>query len=135
MQCLIWQKRKLNLFQIFTCKYSLKKVWESYSFISNRYSKVNNKYLKSYEPKQELKHIIYINVNYLYGYIMSTFLPATGCKWLDPKKFDLNKYPSNSSKGCVLKVNLEYPKELGEIHKNYPLAPDIIKREMLSDCN
>ena len=27
-------------------------------------------------------------------------------------EFDLNTYPSNSSKGCVLKVDLEYPREL-----------------------
>ena len=27
------------------------------SYISNRYSKANNKYLKSYHPKQESKHI------------------------------------------------------------------------------
>ena len=32
-------------------------------------------------------------------------------------------------------VDLEYPKELWELHNNYPLAPDKIeiKREMLSD--
>ena len=29
------------------------------SYISNRYSKANNKCLKSYDPKQESKHIIY----------------------------------------------------------------------------
>ena len=29
------------------------------SYISNRYSKASDKYLKSYEPKQESKHIIY----------------------------------------------------------------------------
>ena len=29
-------------------------------YISNRYGKANNKYLKSYDPKQELKHIIYL---------------------------------------------------------------------------
>ena len=28
------------------------------SYNSNRYSKANNKYLKSYDPKQETKHII-----------------------------------------------------------------------------
>ena len=28
------------------------------SYISNRYSKANNKYLKSYNPKKESKHII-----------------------------------------------------------------------------
>ena len=28
------------------------------SYISNRYSRANNKYLKSYDQKQESKHII-----------------------------------------------------------------------------
>ena len=31
------------------------------SYISNRYSKANNKYLKSYDPKQESNHIIYLD--------------------------------------------------------------------------
>ena len=49
--------------------------------------------------------------------------------------FDLNKYTSNSSRGFVLEVDLEYPKELWELHNDYPLAPDKleIKREMLSE--
>ena len=29
------------------------------------YSKVNNKYLKCYDPKQESEHIIYLDVNNL----------------------------------------------------------------------
>ena len=45
------------------------------SYISNRCSKANNKYLKSYNPKQESKHIIYLDSNNLYGYVMSKFLP------------------------------------------------------------
>ena len=66
---------------------------------------------------------------------MSKFLPRTSFKWIDPKKFDLNKYTSNSSKGCVLEVDLEYPKELRELHNDYPLAPDeiVIEKEILSD--
>ena len=35
------------------------------SYISNWYSEANNKYLKSYDPKQEPKHIIYLNTNNL----------------------------------------------------------------------
>ena len=31
---------------------------------------------------------------------------------MDPKEFDFNEYISSSSKGYVLEVNLEYPKEL-----------------------
>ena len=48
------------------------------SYISERHSKANTKYLKSYDPKQESKHIIYLGVNNLYGYAMSKFLPASG---------------------------------------------------------
>ena len=105
------------------------------SYISNRYSKGNNKYLKSYGPKQESKQIIYLNANNLYGYAMSKFLPATGFKWMDPKEFDLNKYTNNSSKGCVLEVDLEYPEELRELHNDSQLASDKIKieRQMLSE--
>ena len=105
------------------------------SYISNRYSKANNKYLKSYDPKQESKHIIYLDASNLYGYAMSKFLPTSGFKWINPKEFDLNKYTSNSSKGCVLELDLEYPQELRELHNDYPLAPDKIevKREMLSN--
>ena len=49
--------------------------------------------------------------------------------------FDLNKYTSNSSKGCVYKVDLEYPEDLQELHNDSPLAPDKIeiKREMLPE--
>ena len=90
------------------------------SYISNRCCKANNKYLKSYDPKQESKHIIYLHANNLYGYAMSKFLPTSGFKWIDPKEFDLNKYICSSCKGCVLEVDLEYPKELQELHNDYP---------------
>ena len=45
----------------------------------------------------------------------------------------MNKYISNSLKGCAL----EYPKELSKLHDDYPLAPDKIdvKREIVSNCD
>ena len=46
------------------------------SYISNRYSKANNKYLKS----NISKHIIYLDLNNFYGYAMSKFLPTIGFK-------------------------------------------------------
>ena len=65
---------------------------------------------------------------------MSKFLPKSGFKWIDPKEFDLNKYTNNSSKRCLLEVDLEYPKELHKLHNAYLLASDKIenKRKMLS---
>ena len=48
------------------------------SYISNWYSKANSKYLKSYDPKQKSKHVIYLDSNNLYGYAISKFLATSG---------------------------------------------------------
>ena len=52
-----------------------------------------------------------------------------------PKNFDSNKYSSNSTKGCGLEVDLEYPTGLRELDNDYPLARDKIEieRHMLSN--
>ena len=80
------------------------------SYVLNNYRKANNKYLESYDWKQESKHIIYLDENNLYGYKNSKFYPTSGFKRIGPKEFDLNKYTSNSSKECPLEVDLKYPK-------------------------
>ena len=80
------------------------------SCISNRYSKTNNKYLKSYDSEHESKYSTYLDVNNLHGHAMSKFLSTSGFKWIDPKESDLNRHKSNSSKRCALEVDLEYPK-------------------------
>ena len=103
------------------------------SYIYNRYSKASNKYLKSYDQKQESKCITYLDASNVCGYAMSKFLPTSCFKLRDPKEFGLNKYTSNSSKGCVLEVDLEYPKELRELHNLLTQDKTEIKREMLSN--
>ena len=109
--------------------------YESDIFLySRRCSKSNNKYLKSYDPKQESKHIIFLGMNNLYGYVMSKFLLTRRFKLIGPKEVGSNKYSRNSLKGCFLDVDFEYLKELSKLHNEYPLAPDKveIKREMLT---
>ena len=81
------------------------------SYISKTYNKANNKNLKSYDPKQESKHIIYLDANNSYGFTMGKYFPTGELKWVDPKEFGLNKYTKHFSRGCVLEVDLEYPKE------------------------
>ena len=105
------------------------------SYIYNRYSKASNKYLKYSDPKEESKLDIFLDTNNLYGYAKSNFFPTSVFKSIDPKEFDLNKYTSNISEGCVLEGDLECPKELRELHYDYPLALDKLKiiREMLSE--
>ena len=41
--------------------------------------------------------------------------------------FDLNKHKEDSKKGIILKVDLEYPKELHNLHNDYPIAPEKVK--------
>ena len=63
---------------------------------------------------------------------MYKLLPTNGFKLVDAGKVDLNKYTSNSSKGFILKVDLEYPEELRELDNDYPIASDKIETKGLS---
>ena len=78
------------------------------SYISNKYSKANNKYLKSHHPKQESKYIAFLDANNFYGYAESKPLPTDRFKWIDPKEYDLNNYTNNGLKGSIIEVHLEY---------------------------
>ena len=108
------------------------------SYIANRYGKANNKYMKSYDEKAPSKYIMYLDANNLHGWAMSQALPTGGFKWLSQKqieKINLGKYTGNSKKGLILEVDLEYPKELHDLHNDYPLGPEKVKvtEDMLSD--
>ena len=39
-------------------------------YISNIYSKANNQYLNSYDPKKELQQIMHLKKNELYAYVI-----------------------------------------------------------------
>ena len=95
-----------------------KDMGDEVSDISKRYSKANNKYLRSYDSKQESKYIINLGTDNWYYYAMFKFLSTCRFKWIDPKEFDSNKYGSNSSKGCVLEIDLEHPKKLRKLYND-----------------
>ena len=107
------------------------------SCIANRYGQANNKYMKTYNEKAPSKHIKYLDCNNLYGHSMSQYLPTGGFKWMTKKqinKLNLAKYKYDSNKGLILEVDLVYPKELHDLHNDYPCCPEKIKvtRDMLS---
>jgi len=52
---------------------------------------------------------------------MSQPLPVSNFKWM--KKKDLDNWEEFT---CILEVDLEYPKELYNLHNDYPLAPERI---------
>ena len=108
------------------------------SYIANRYGKANNKYMKEYDEKVPSKYIMYLDANNLYGWAMSQYLPTDGFRWMTEKQInniDLAKYNENSEKGLILEVDLEYPKELHDLHNDYPLAAErvCVNKNMLSE--
>ena len=108
------------------------------SYIANRYGKGNNKYIKSYDKTKPSKYIMYLDSNNLYGWAMSQYLPTCSFRWMTDKQInniDLAKYNENSEKGLILEVDLEYPKELHNLHNDYPLAAErvCVNKEMLSE--
>ena len=88
------------------------------------YAKGNNKHMKDYDPTKPSKYISYLDMNNLYGWTMSDYLPYGGIKWLkNVDNFDANSIIEKQLIGYILEVDLEYLDELHVLHNDYPLAP------------
>ena len=108
------------------------------SYIANRYGKANNKYMSKYDENKPSKYVMYLDANNLYGWAMSQYLPTGGFKWLTEKqinKINLAQYNEDSNKGLLIEVDLEYPKDLHDLHNDYPLAAErvCVNNNMLSE--
>ena len=80
---------------------------------------------------------MYLDANNLYGWATSQYLPTGNFKWMTHKrisKIDLGKYKADGKKGLILEVDLEYPRELHDMHNDYPVCPEKVKvsKNMLS---
>ena len=107
------------------------------SYITNRYGKANNKYMKEYQEKAPSKYIMHLDANNLYGLEMSQYLPTGNFKWMTDKeisKINLGNYKADNKKVLILEVDLEYPQELDDMHNDYPVCPEKVKvsNDMLS---
>ena len=88
---------------------------------------------KRYSEASKNKHILYLDMNNLYGHAMSQYLPYANFKWvknINEIEQKLMKIKSNNSIGYILEVDLEYTQNLHNEHSDYPLAPEkiIIKK-------
>ena len=92
---------------------------------SNRYAKANNKFMeKGYNPDEEEKYLMYYDANNLYGWAMTQYLPHGNFSWVnDVNVPDFFNVPDDHSIGYILEVDLEYPKDLHDTHKDLPLCP------------
>ena len=95
------------------------------------YAKANNKYMKYYNKDEEESFLQYSDANNLYGFAMSESQPVDGFEWMeDLSKIDedfIKNYDENSDKGYILEVNVEYPKNLHDLHSDLPFLPERMK--------
>ena len=67
---------------------------------------------------------MYLDANNPYGWAMSQKLPANGFEWVEQlSEFDqrfIKNYDENSDKGYIFEVDVEYPKNLFNLHNDLP---------------
>ena len=98
----------------------------------HRYTKANNKYMKSYIDNEESSYIQYLDVNNLYGWAMSKKLPVNGFKWIDNNETVepvinedfIKNYDENNDKGYIFEIGVKYPKRLHELHSDLPFLSE-----------
>ena len=92
--------------------------------------------MNDYDHKKPSAITSYLDMNNLYGWAMSEYLPYEGFEWLkNVDKFEVTNLISVKSLiGYLLEVDLEYPNELHELHNGYPLTPEklAVSSDMLS---
>ena len=86
--------------------------------------------MKNYNKKIESSYIEYLDANNLHKQAMSQKLPVNDFKWgkqeelLKFKEDFIKNYDENSNKGYFLEVDIDYPKELFNLHKDLPFLPE-----------
>lgn len=102
------------------------------SMITHRFAKANNPYVEDYDPQVGSNYIQYLDANNLYGFSMVQSLPVNNFGWLSGPEVDelqenLMSLDTVGEEGYILEVDLGYPKELHDLHNDYPLAPEKLK--------
>ena len=91
--------------------------------------------MKNYDKNNESSYIEYLDANNLYGWAMSQKLPVNDFKWVKQEelsKFNedfIKNYDENGNIGYFLEVDIDYPKELFNLHKDLPFLPERKKVE------
>ena len=97
----------------------------------HRYAKANNKYMENYDEKEEYSFLEYLDANHLYEWAMEQNLPVDGFKWVNDvlrvDEYFIKNYDENSDIGYFLKVDIEYLKELHDLHSVLPFLPERMK--------
>ena len=98
------------------------------AMISKRFARANNPEMKNeYKPDQPISYIIYLDANNLYGWAMNQSMPIGNFIWLmknEWEQIEWQKLSENDLFGYFIECDLDYPKEIHDLHNDYPLAPE-----------
>ena len=98
-----------------------------------RHASANNKYMPNFSLKQKSTYLLYVDANNLYGWAMTKELPIDEYMCCDDfKKFAckfIRNYDNNSDTGYLFEVDIEYPKNLHDSHRDLPFLA--IKKDKL----
>ena len=103
----------------------------------HKHAKANNKYMKNYNKNKESSYLMYLDANDICdGSEMSQKLPVGVFKW----KKEIHKFNKDfikncnegSNKGYILEVDLEYSKNLLDLHVDLPF---LAERKKLKKSN
>jgi len=89
------------------------------STISTRYGKANNPLIDGFDPSQPTKYIMYWDMNNLYGFAESQYLPLNNFRFLSPDEIaslDLMSILTESSIGYIYDCDIEYPVDKHDEH-------------------
>jgi len=96
---------------------------DDFSQCSSRYAQANNKYMRSFDPSKPSSHLMYYDVNNLYGWAMYQPLPYAEFQWFeDAVNFDVSAITPDSSTGYIFEVDLEYPQHLHDRYTDLPFC-------------
>ena len=107
------------------------------SVVRHRHAKANNSMVPDYNPDDVNSWLLYVDANNLYGHAMSSFLATSDFRFFTEDEiasFYLSTTSPTDGIGYVLKVDLDYPRELQDLYSDYPLAAKKLKitRDKLS---
>ena len=93
-----------------------------------KYKSANNKYMGDrFDPKSKSSYLQYLDANNLYGWAMPQPLPTGGFKWVDVNPNEISELATRTEKGCILEVDVSYPKELYNQHNDLPFICERMK--------
>ena len=101
---------------------------------TKRYAKANIPNIEglNYNSNEPITWLTYLDCVNLYGKSMLTELPFKGFEWVDDLNIDVTKIADDSEVGYILKVDVDYPKNLHKTHNDLPFLP---LNECPPNCN